>query len=328
MSLTPTQDASARHWIYRLPKDWQPYGQLSRLDRPVGYWLLALPGWMGLAFAGLKTGYATSDAVWALFIFIGAIAMRGAGCTYNDIVDQDLDVKVARTALRPLPAGHVTTKQAWIWLFIQVGIGFCVWLTLPMVAKLVALGSIPLVAAYPFMKRITWWPQLWLGLTFNWAFLVAVAIKTGAVNIPALIFYAGLIFWTVGYDTIYAMQDVEDDALIGVKSTARRFGRHVRKIVSIFYLLTASLIFVAVGLQIISLANPGLDLGFYERFSRTQLLNTTIIICVAFGLSLLAQPVLLRPDSRNALRLFKINGVIMVLLGAALIVVRFLWELN
>ena len=229
------KDAERNHWVYRMPLAWRPYLQLSRLDRPIGYWLLALPGWIGLAFASLSHGLAWTDLKWAVLIFIGAIAMRGAGCTYNDIVDQDLDAKVERTALRPIPAGTVSTKQAWMWLLAQCFIGLLVLLTLPRFAQIVALCSIPLVAAYPFMKRITWWPQVWLGLTFNWAVLVAYAIKTGTLNTEIFILHIGLVFWTVGYDTIYACQDMEDDALIGVKSTARRFGGYVVPATSICY---------------------------------------------------------------------------------------------
>ena len=226
--MTPIKDSNTGHWVNRSPANLRPYLQLSRLDRPIGYWLLALPGWIGLALATLSHGFAQSDLKWAALILIGAIAMRGAGCTYNDIVDQDLDAQVERTALRPLPAGTVSTKQAWIWLLSQCGIGLIVLLLMPRLAQYIALGSIPLVAAYPFMKRITWWPQVWLGFTFNWAVLVAYAAKTGEVSVPLFILYAGLIFWTIGYDTIYACQDIEDDAMIGVKSTARRFGNKIR----------------------------------------------------------------------------------------------------
>jgi len=226
--VTPIKDSNTGHWVNRSPANLRPYLQLSRLDRPIGYWLLALPGWIGLALATLSHGFAQSDLKWAALILIGAIAMRGAGCTYNDIVDQDLDAQVERTALRPLPAGTVSTKQAWIWLLAQCGIGLIVLLLMPRLAQYIALGSIPLVAAYPFMKRITWWPQVWLGFTFNWAVLVAYAAKTGEVSVPLFILYAGLIFWTIGYDTIYACQDIEDDAMIGVKSTARRFGNKIR----------------------------------------------------------------------------------------------------
>jgi len=213
----PIQDSDRAHWVNRSPLSLRPYLQLSRLDRPVGYWLLALPGWIGLAFASLSHGFASSDVKWAILILIGAIAMRGAGCTYNDIVDQDLDAQVERTSLRPLPAGTV-----------------------------ISLASIPLVAAYPFMKRITWWPQVWLGMTFNWAVLVAYAAKTDTVSLPLFILYAGLIFWTVGYDTIYACQDIEDDMKIGVKSTARRFGKQVKFGVGVSYAISVFLIYISV----------------------------------------------------------------------------------
>ena len=234
-------DSAKTHWVNRAPLGIRPYLQLSRLDRPVGYWLLALPGWIGLAFAGLSHGLMGMDLIWAGLILIGAIAMRGAGCTYNDIVDQDLDAQVERTALRPLPAGTVTTKEAWRWTFAQIGIGFLVWLCLPLLAKGIALLALPLVAAYPFMKRITWFPQVWLGMTFNWAVLVAYAAKTSGVNATLFLLYLGLILWTVGYDTIYACQDVEDDAMVGIKSTARKFGGRVKLGVGICYFVFLSL---------------------------------------------------------------------------------------
>ena len=142
-------DSAKSHWVNRAPEGIRPYLQLSRLDRPVGYWLLALPGWIGLAFAGLSHGLVWMDLIWAALILIGAVTMRGAGCTYNDIVDQDLDAQVERTALRPLPAGTVTTKKAWRWTFAQIGVGFLVWLCLPLLAKIIALLALPLVAAYP-----------------------------------------------------------------------------------------------------------------------------------------------------------------------------------
>lgn len=245
---TLIKDSRKSHWVNRSPLSIRPYLQLSRLDRPIGYWLLALPGWIGLAFAALAQGFAWTDLKWAALILIGAIAMRGAGCTYNDIVDQGLDAQVERTALRPLPAGTVTSKQAWAWVFIQCFIGLLVLLCLPRHAQIISLLSIPLVAAYPFMKRITWWPQLWLGLTFNWAVLVAYSAKTGEIGLPLIILYIGLIFWTVGYDTIYACQDIEDDAVIGIKSTARRFGKKVKLGVLICYSLCALSVFTALKL--------------------------------------------------------------------------------
>lgn len=260
----PIKDSATGHWVNRAPLSIRPYLQLSRLDRPVGYWLLALPGWIGLAFASLSNGFASNDVKWALLILIGAVAMRGAGCTYNDIVDQDLDAQVERTALRPLPAGTVSTKQAWIWLLAQCAAGLIVLLCLPRLAQIISLCSIPLVAAYPFMKRITWWPQVWLGMTFNWAVLVAYAAKTGELSMPLFILYAGLIFWTIGYDTIYACQDIEDDMKIGVKSTARRFGKRVKLGVGVSYLAAFILVLSASTLLLWKVNFiTGLVIGFF-----------------------------------------------------------------
>lgn len=243
--MTEVADSKATHWVNRTPESIRPYLQLSRLDRPVGYWLLTLPGWIGLVVPSWlcrPDWQIWSPLYWGALILIGAIAMRGAGCTYNDIVDRDLDAKVDRTASRPIPSGRITTKKAWLWLALQLAIGFAVWLALPWGAKLIALASIPLVAAYPFMKRITWWPQVWLGLTFNCAILVAYAIKTGGLDPTIGLIYVGLAAWTVGFDTIYALQDIEDDAVIGVRSTARRFGNRVRVGVGVSYAVSVTLI--------------------------------------------------------------------------------------
>lgn len=243
-SSTPA-DAIRGAWVNRAPVRLRPFLRLSRFDRPVGFWLLGLPCLVGLAFGGIGEGFEPKDAVLAALFALGAIAMRGAGCTYNDILDRDIDAKVTRTALRPLPSGAVTLKAAWIWLGLQCLIGLGVLLTLPTFAQLVALGSIPLVALYPLMKRITWWPQLWLGLTFNWGVLVAIAAVKGAFGTADYLLYAGLVFWTLGYDTIYALQDREDDALIGVKSTARRFGQHVRPAIMAIYAICSILVLAA-----------------------------------------------------------------------------------
>lgn len=295
------KDASRAHWVYRAPRRMRPYLQLSRLDRPAGYWLLAMPGAVGLAFASLTYGSQPSDFKWAVLILIGAIAMRGAGCTYNDIVDQDLDAQVERTALRPLPAGTVSTQQAWLWLAAQCAVGLIVLLCLPRLAQLISLASLPLVAAYPFMKRITWWPQVWLGMTFNWAVLVAYASKTETLTSPLLILYAGLIFWTVGYDTIYACQDIEDDAMIGVKSTARRFGSHVKLGVGLCY----SAFVLGVCIAASRALAPIYQLPLY---------------LLPFMLHLFWQVIRLkRSDSALCLRLFKSNIQAAVLLAAGLI---------
>jgi 4-hydroxybenzoate polyprenyltransferase len=240
------KDSVAGGWVERLPAGLRPYLRLSRYDRPIGFWLLALPGWIGLAFAALNTGFVRADIKWAVLIGIGAVAMRGAGCTYNDIVDRDLDRRVERTALRPLAAGTISVKSAWGWLVLQCLVGLAVLAFFPRLSQIIALSSVALVAAYPFMKRITYWPQAWLGLTFNWAVLVAYTAKTGVVNVPLFVLYAGLVFWTIGYDTIYACQDVEDDALIGVKSTARLFGERTKFWTAVMY--AASLLLIAFSL--------------------------------------------------------------------------------
>jgi len=232
-----TPDSISTHWSHRLPPAMRPYAQLARLDRPVGYWLLCLPGWIGIAFAGLNVGLDWRHVWLGALILIGSIAMRGAGCTYNDIVDSDLDAQVERTRGRPLPAGLVSKRQAWAWLVVQCLIGLVILLLLPnRLSQIVALASLPLVAAYPFMKRIWGFPQVWLGLTFNWAVLVASAAALGSLGWPIIILYVGLAFWTLGYDTIYALQDIEDDAMVGIKSSAISFGANVRRGIAVAYL--------------------------------------------------------------------------------------------
>ena len=311
------KDSDKGHWVNHSPLAIRPYLQLSRLDRPVGYWLLALPGWIGLAFATLSHGFAMTDLKWAALILIGAIAMRGAGCTYNDIVDQDLDRQVDRTALRPLPAGTVTTRQAWFWLFAQCGIGLLVLLCLPRLAQIIALCSIPLVAAYPFMKRITWWPQVWLGLTFNWAVLVAYAAKTGEISLPVLILYGGLIFWTVGYDTIYACQDIEDDMKIGVKSTARRFGERVKLGVATSYIATVILVSFASLSEFYAAQYETNSILFLSNLiDSLTLIPAITVIFSPFVLILLWQVITLKEkDGENCLRRFKSNfwaGIVLI----------------
>ena len=204
-----------------------------RLDRPIGTWLLMLPGWWAIALAGF--GVPNPKAV-GLFL-IGAVVMRGAGCTYNDIVDREIDAKVARTATRPLPSGAVSLRAAWVFLVLQLVVGLAVLLQFNTTAIMVGAGSLALVAAYPFMKRLTYWPQAWLGLTFNWGALVGWAAITGTIERQALLLYLGGLFWTLGYDTIYAHQDREDDALVGVKSSALALGRRTKPALAVFYVL-------------------------------------------------------------------------------------------
>ncbi len=240
----PIADAIPQGWVdTRAPRRWRPFLRLARYDRPIGFWLLAIPCWIGMALAHLGQPWTTHDGLLALSFWVGALAMRGAGCTYNDIVDRDLDAKVSRTALRPIASGAVSVKTAWAFLMLQCLVGLGVLIILPAMARLVALAAIPLILAYPYMKRITFWPQAWLGLTFNWGVLVGYVAIHGTITTPLLLAYAGLFFWTLGYDTIYAHQDKEDDALIGVKSTARLFGRHTKN--ALFVIYAATLILLA-----------------------------------------------------------------------------------
>jgi 4-hydroxybenzoate polyprenyltransferase len=230
-------DTEHRGLVSALPPALRDLALLARFDRPIGWWLLFWPGAWGVLLAG------GADR-WGLigWLLLGSIVMRGAGCVYNDIVDADIDRRVARTAARPVASGRVSVKAAWVWLVALCLIGLVVLLQLRWQAQLVALGSLALVAAYPFMKRITWWPQAWLGMVFTWAALVGWVEVRGAegndwdLSVLALL-YAGAIAWVIGYDTIYAMQDREDDALVGVRSSALRLGDHVRGGVAAFYAL-------------------------------------------------------------------------------------------
>jgi 4-hydroxybenzoate polyprenyltransferase len=239
-----TPDAVAHSWVEWLPARSRPYARLARFDRPIGTWLLFWPCAWGVALAG-----GLPRDVYLLLLFgLGSIAMRGAGCVYNDIVDRDLDAQVARTRDRPLASGQVSVRAAWNWLFALCLVGLLVLVQLRPVAQGIALASLGLVAAYPFMKRITWWPQAWLGLTFNWGALVASAAVTSSLGAPALLLYAAGFFWTLGYDTIYALQDIEDDALAGIKSSARRLGGGLRGGVMLFYALALACLAAAFAL--------------------------------------------------------------------------------
>ncbi|KTE38992.1 MULTISPECIES: 4-hydroxybenzoate octaprenyltransferase [unclassified Sphingopyxis] len=234
MTTTHPPDSELTGFAALLPAAARPYALLARFDRPIGWWLLYWPCTFGLALAGGAASH------WPLFLWmlLGAIAMRGAGCVYNDIVDRDLDAKVARTASRPVASGAVSLRNAWLWTILLSLVGLLVLVQLPLRAQLIALLSLLLVAAYPFMKRITWWPQAWLGLVFSWGALVgwaAVGMNPPGLALPLL--YAGCIAWVIGYDTIYALQDIEDDALVGVKSSARAMGRHVKPGVGLCYVV-------------------------------------------------------------------------------------------
>ena len=238
-------------WVERLPARLRPYAVLARWDRPIGSWLLLLPCWWGVA---LSPGW-PDPRLLALFA-LGAVTMRGAGCVINDLADRDLDAKVARTRHRPLASGQLGIPQALAFLGLQLMVGLAVLLALNPPTILLGLAAMPLVIAYPFMKRITWWPQAFLGITFNWGALVGWSAMTGGLGLPALVLYAAGFFWTLGYDTIYAHQDKEDDALIGVKSSARLLAERTPRWLWGFYATTLGLLACAGALA-------GMGPGFY-----------------------------------------------------------------
>ena len=270
------------NWVDRhAPAIARPWLRLARLDRPIGTWLLLWPCWWAIALA-------SGDIGLMLVFALGAVVMRGAGCTFNDIVDRDLDAQVARTANRPLPSGAVSVPAAWIFLIAQCGVGLAILLSLNDFAIAVGVASLFPVAVYPFMKRITYWPQLFLGIAFNWGALLGWAAVTGELTLPAIWLYLGGIFWTLGYDTIYAHQDAGDDALIGVKSTALKFGVRSKPAIAGFY---------AAALAMFALAGwgAGTGWGFWP------------ILGLA-GAHLAWQVIALQSDNpANCLRLFRSN---------------------
>jgi 4-hydroxybenzoate polyprenyltransferase len=330
----PLPDAAKLNWVDRYaPRALQPWLKLGRLDRPIGIWLLFLPGAMGLAFA-VAHPFFTRDISgntsvmppleillyhfpwYKLLLFaIGSVLMRAAGCAFNDFVDRDFDAKVERTRGRPIPSGQISPRQALAFAAGCSLISFLILIQLGAVTIALGAGSLLLVAAYPFMKRITWWPQAWLGLTFNWGFLMGFATVTDTLTVPALIFYAGLIFWTLGYDTIYALQDIEDDAMIGVKSSARALGKNTVNGVSLFYGLAAVLTGIA-----------GWLTGLPSIFFGGLFLVTA---------HLFMQIIRLNPDSSGqkwdsvlALKLFKSNRITGLLWFFSLLAVHFTGALN
>jgi 4-hydroxybenzoate polyprenyltransferase len=228
-----------------LPRALRPYALLARLDRPIGTWLLLFPCWWGILIAPDSLSQPAQVLRHALLFAAGAIVMRGAGCTYNDIVDRNIDAQVARTRGRPLPSGAVSVGAAIVFMAIQVAIGVAILLSFNRFTFWLGAFSLLLIAAYPFMKRITWWPQAWLGLTFNWGALMGYAAETGRLGSAPVVLYAAGILWTLGYDTIYALQDREDDALVGVRSTARKFGPMARRWIGAFYAGTIVLLAAA-----------------------------------------------------------------------------------
>jgi 4-hydroxybenzoate polyprenyltransferase len=256
MSVAPGKDATDIHvgdWVDRyLPRWAEPYARLARLDRPIGTWLLLFPGWWGIALASAAWPNPLLIALFAL----GAVVMRGAGCTLNDIADRDIDGKVARTRTRPLPSGRVTLAQAILFMHVQLAIGAAVLLSLNAASIRLGVLVLALIATYPYMKRLTYWPQIFLGLNFYWGALIGWTAVAGALEAwPPVLLYAGGIFWTIGYDTIYAHQDKEDDARIGVKSSALALGDRTRPFLLVFY-SAAALLWAAAGWS------AGLRLGF------------------------------------------------------------------
>jgi 4-hydroxybenzoate polyprenyltransferase len=320
MKSAPLPDAAPTNWVDRhAPPSLRPWLKLGRFDRPAGIWLLMLPGWQGIALAAAAQKRLPDP--WLLFLFfLGAALMRAAGCAYNDIVDRDIDAKVARTAARPVASGQIRVKQAWAFVIGCSLLSLLILLMLPPLCWALGVASLGLVAAYPFMKRITWWPQAWLGLTFNWGALMGFAAATvgawglahlatwfyiavlgGTVGVAAgimahgyltwaaALLYAAGVFWTLGYDTIYAIQDLEDDALAGVKSSARRLGGKAPRAIATFYLLSLACVFAAGVLA-------RLGIGFSALF-----------VLYAVHLGLQARRVKVE-DPALALKLFKSNS--------------------
>ena len=236
---------STGNWVDRwAPVRIRPYLRLARFDRPIGAWLLLLPCWWSLALAAVQARVPIQVAQLVLF-FVGAFVMRGAGCTWNDLVDRDLDARVERTRSRPIPSGQVSIAGAALFLVLQALAGLAVLLRFNLFAIEVGIASLAIVALYPFMKRFTHWPQIGLGLAFSWGALMGWAVVFGRLDVPAYLLYAGSIAWVIGYDTIYAHQDREDDALIGIKSTALLFGSRTRPMLAAFYALAVALIAAA-----------------------------------------------------------------------------------
>ncbi len=298
----PRTDIPRKSWVeFLLPAPLRPYARLMRLDRPIGAWLLLLPCWWSLTLGSIGAPHP-----WLMVLFgLGALVMRGAGCTYNDIVDRDIDAKVERTSTRPLPSGQITVRAATVFLGFQLAVGLVVLLQLNEFAIALGVASLILVAAYPFMKRITYWPQVWLGLTFNWGALVGWAAVYGSLNSVAALLYAAGFFWTLGYDTIYAHQDKEDDVLAGVKSSALALGRHTKAFVALVYAVSIALISTAV-------------LVPYPFNAPTA------ILLIAAAAHLAWQVITLKiDDQENCLRRFRSNRDFGLLVVFALIAMRF-----
>ncbi|ASY55526.1 4-hydroxybenzoate octaprenyltransferase [Sinorhizobium sp. CCBAU 05631] len=298
-------DAPSKNWVYRvLPRVLWPYAQLARWDRPIGWQLLMWPClWSAALAAGAATAlgsFSTARFLLHVLLFIaGAIAMRGAGCTYNDIVDHEIDMEVARTRSRPLPSGRVTRAQAKVFMVLQAVVGLVILLQFNALTIILGIASLGLVAIYPFAKRFTDWPQFFLGLAFSWGAIMGWSAEFGSLSFAAILLYAAAIAWTIGYDTIYAYQDREDDALIGVRSTARRFGDNPRPWLIGLYALTVLLMvfaFLAAGA------------GFFAFAG-------LVVAAVMLAYQIL---VLNIHDPEQCLALFKFNSVVGLIIFAGL----------
>lgn len=292
---------STGNWVDSRAPSWiRPYLRLARADRPIGSWLLLMPCWWSAGIAAVYAGHPYPNPWHVLLFFIGAFVMRGAGCTWNDIVDRDLDAMVARTRSRPIPSGQVSMRGAVVFLVLQALVGLLVLLQFNRFTVIVGICSLGIVAIYPLMKRITWWPQIVLGLAFSYGALMGWAAVFSRLDAPALLLYAGSISWVIGYDTIYAHQDREDDALIGVKSTARLFAGRTRLALIIFYTLAVLLI---------GLAGAAAEAG-----------PVFVVGCILFGAHLGWQIERLDIDDPDlCLKLFKSNRDAGLILFAALI---------
>ncbi|MEO1248394.1 MAG: 4-hydroxybenzoate octaprenyltransferase [Pseudomonadota bacterium] len=296
-------NAPAPTWIDKIgPSAVRPYLRLMRLDRPIGTWLLLLPGWWAIAAAPTDQGW--EFRLWVGLLFaVGAVVMRGAGCVVNDILDRDFDAQVARTRTRPIPSGQVSVFQALVFLAFLASIGLAILLSFNRLTILLGILSLGLIVVYPLMKRVTWWPQAFLGITFNWGALMGWTAVSGELAAPALLLYAAGFFWTLGYDTIYAHQDKEDDALIGVKSSALALGDRTHRWVTVFY-----------AMAVILLAAAGLTAGFGVIF-----LVGVVLVAGHFVWQLRALQI---DDPANCWRLFNANRDTGLIFLTALIIGR------
>ncbi|MBN9053805.1 MAG: 4-hydroxybenzoate octaprenyltransferase [Rhizobiales bacterium] len=300
-------DAPPDNWVHRYAQAWfRPYARLARFDRPIGGWLLLFPCWWSLALAEHANGSAYPSLWFVVLFLVGAFVMRGAGCTYNDIVDREYDAGVARTRGRPIPSGEVTVKSAAVFMVLLCLIGLAVLLQFNWYTVILGASSLALVAIYPFMKRYTYWPKLVLGLTFKWGALVGWSAARGKLEWPAIVLYLGSVAWTIGYDTIYAHQDKEDDALVGVRSTALLFGRHTKNALIALY--------------------GGMIGCFAAAFATADVPMPALAGLLAAGVHLYRQIVVLDIDNpEQCLRLFKSNNIVgwLIFLG---LVLGSLWD--